>query len=60
MSARQRPSAPIVLREDEVARLWDTPVDPQTAALIRALLPDRFVVTARPRRAAAARTGVRR
>jgi hypothetical protein len=48
-----QPTAPIVIFEDEAARLWGELTDPATVAAIRAVLPDRMLMRPRPRRGSA-------
>jgi hypothetical protein len=42
-------SKPITILADEAVLLWDVLTDPVTAAQVRALLPDRIQLVARPR-----------
>jgi hypothetical protein len=44
-----KPSTPITIVADEAVLLWDALTDRSTAAKIRALLPDRIQLVARPR-----------
>jgi hypothetical protein len=44
-----KPATPITIVVDEAVSLWDAMTDAATAAKIRALLPDRIQLVARPR-----------
>jgi hypothetical protein len=48
-SSAPRPSAPITIVVDEAISLWDALTDAVTAAKVRAVLPDRLQLVARPR-----------
>jgi hypothetical protein len=47
--ATRKPAALITIVADEAVLLWDAMTDRSTAAKIRALLPDRIQLVARPR-----------
>ena len=53
--ATRKPAALITIVADEAVLLWDAMTDRSTAAKIRALLPERIQLVARPRPAPSVR-----